>query len=327
MSRRHGFRRVLVANRGEIAVRVIRTCRRLGIETVLTVSDADLDRCPPGWRTGHPDRPGPGGASYLNVDAVVERGARGGRRRGAPRLRVPVGERAAGAGLRGGGHRVHRAGRRRPSRPPGTSWRPASTRSRRACRCCPGAEVAGGRTAARAAGRRIGYSGAREGGRGRRRARAAGGARSGGACARGRGGERGGGRRVRRSPGVPGAVRRARAARRGADPRGRRARHPPRRPGLLGAAPLPEAHRGGARPRLLGADLRDGCTRRRSRSASTCATGARARSSSWSTPSVASSTSWRSTPASRSSTRSPRRSPGWTSSPSRSRSPRAGRCG
>jgi acetyl-CoA carboxylase, biotin carboxylase subunit len=40
------LRRMLIANRGEIAVRVIRTCRRLGIETVLTVADADADSVP-----------------------------------------------------------------------------------------------------------------------------------------------------------------------------------------------------------------------------------------------------------------------------------------
>ena len=38
--------RVLVANRGEIAVRIIRACQALGIETVLAVSDADRDSLP-----------------------------------------------------------------------------------------------------------------------------------------------------------------------------------------------------------------------------------------------------------------------------------------
>lgn len=66
------LRRVLVANRGEIAVRVIRTCRRLGIETVLTVSDADAGSMPARLadrviRIG----PAPALASYLDVEAVV----------------------------------------------------------------------------------------------------------------------------------------------------------------------------------------------------------------------------------------------------------------
>ena len=66
------LRRVLVANRGEIAVRVLRTCQRLGIETVLTVSDADADSVP-ARLADHTIRIGPVSAaeSYLNVEAVV----------------------------------------------------------------------------------------------------------------------------------------------------------------------------------------------------------------------------------------------------------------
>ena len=68
-----GIRRLLVANRGEIAVRVIRAAQALGIETVLAASAADRDSL--GARLA--DRtvvlgPGPAAQSYLNPGLVVE---------------------------------------------------------------------------------------------------------------------------------------------------------------------------------------------------------------------------------------------------------------
>ena len=65
--------RVLIANRGEIAVRVIRACRALGIETVLGASEADRDSLPASMA----DRvlcigPAQSAGSYLNVGTIVE---------------------------------------------------------------------------------------------------------------------------------------------------------------------------------------------------------------------------------------------------------------
>jgi acetyl-CoA carboxylase biotin carboxylase subunit len=67
------FRRLLVANRGEIALRVLRTARELGIETVAVYSDADRNalhvrRADYAARIGPP----PARESYLSVDALLE---------------------------------------------------------------------------------------------------------------------------------------------------------------------------------------------------------------------------------------------------------------
>jgi len=66
------LRRILIANRGEIAVRVIRTCQRLGIETVLAASEADLDSMAARLADATVCLgPANSAASYLNIDAVV----------------------------------------------------------------------------------------------------------------------------------------------------------------------------------------------------------------------------------------------------------------
>ena len=66
------IQRLFIANRGEIALRVIRTCKRLGIETVLGVSAADADAVP----ARAADQtvllgPAPAAESYLNIGLVV----------------------------------------------------------------------------------------------------------------------------------------------------------------------------------------------------------------------------------------------------------------
>jgi acetyl/propionyl-CoA carboxylase alpha subunit len=78
-ARRPPFSCLLIANRGEIAVRIIRACRELGIESVATYSDADSDAL----HTRMADRserigPAPASQSYLSMDAVLDAASRSG---------------------------------------------------------------------------------------------------------------------------------------------------------------------------------------------------------------------------------------------------------
>jgi acetyl-CoA carboxylase biotin carboxylase subunit len=66
------FRRVLIANRGEVAVRIIRACRELGVETVAVYSTADRDSL----HVSLADQavqigPPPAALSYLNMPSLV----------------------------------------------------------------------------------------------------------------------------------------------------------------------------------------------------------------------------------------------------------------
>src|SRR3989442_14476567 len=72
-------RKIIVANRGEIALRVMRTCRAMGISTVAVYSDVDA-RAP---HVGLADEavhigPAPSRESYLNIERIIDAAKRTG---------------------------------------------------------------------------------------------------------------------------------------------------------------------------------------------------------------------------------------------------------
>src|SRR5215472_8399801 len=66
------FRKILIANRGEIALRIIRACREMGIPYIIAHSEADRDSLPVRLADEHICiGPGASGKSYLNIPNII----------------------------------------------------------------------------------------------------------------------------------------------------------------------------------------------------------------------------------------------------------------
>ena len=274
------FRRVLIANRGEIAVRIIRACHELGIEAIAIYSDADAQAlhtrlADVAVRIGPPAP----AESYLRIDGIVD-------------AALATGADAVHPGY---GFLAERAAFARAVEAAGTRVRrPVAGRDRRARgqAACPPARPLGGRPGrpghARAGSRRATGPGRRDRGRG--------GARSGSRCwsrQRPAAADAGcaGSRRPTELPAALAAglggghvgIRRRRRLSRAGDPAGaphrgatarrcERPRRGNRRARLLHPAAPPEARRGGAgarvdRRRAAGAARHGGPPRRGGRPA------------------------------------------------------------
>ena len=243
------FSKILIANRGEIACRVIRTARRMGIATVAVYSEADAGAL----HVAMADEarligPAPARESYLNAAAIIAAARDSGAAGGASRLRVSVGERRVRRGLRGGRARLYRpAGRGDPRDGVEIGGQGADGGGRRAGRAGLSRRRPGPGAPARR-GRADRLSGADQGLGRRRRARHARSSRRPAEFARALdGGEARGGGRVRRRPRADRALSDRAAPYRGAGVRRHaRQRRASLRARLLDPAPPPEGRRGGA---------------------------------------------------------------------------------
>ncbi len=104
------FKKILIANRGEIACRVIKTARKMGIATVAVYSDADRNAL----HVRMADEavhigPSPAAQSYIVIDKIMAAIKRDRGRGGASGLWLSEREQGVCGGAGGGGGGVHRA--------------------------------------------------------------------------------------------------------------------------------------------------------------------------------------------------------------------------
>ena len=132
------FKRILIANRGEIACRIIKTARRMGIATVAVYSEADRDAL----HVEMADEavaigPPPAAESYLVIDKIIAACRQTGAEAVHPGYGFLSEREAFPKALASRRHRLHRPERRAPSPRWATRSNPRRRRPRPRSRPCP----------------------------------------------------------------------------------------------------------------------------------------------------------------------------------------------